>query len=293
MPWLFITSIVVFVLAGLAVAVWLQAAPQASYEDFPWKEIARPTALSLTALGALLLVLASTNVVPVRNVGIVTSWGKPTDRVTGAGLKMTAPWENVEDWDASRQAFDHRGTNCVNVRISTLSNACVEVLIEYQVKPERAPEQWAAYKKDFTLFIGRLVDPAITLSLNDVFAAYNPLANVDKATGNLNVPTGPLADQVKTSLAARLTAEVEVLSVVITRVNHDEKTQATIDAYQQSINKGRVLDQDKINAEKQKAITETNAKVDPVTRCLELADKHGKEPGFCLGGGAPTQVTNK
>jgi regulator of protease activity HflC (stomatin/prohibitin superfamily) len=283
MPVLFIVSLVILALGVAAGVGWFRF----RYEDAGtgFKAVTFGTAI----LAGIMLAIASMNSVPIRNVGIVTSWNKPTGETTGAGFKVTLPWENIEDWDASRQAYDHRG-DCVNVRIATLSNACVEVLIEWQVHPERAPEQWAAYKKDFTLFIGRRVDPSITLAMNEVFGAYNPLANIDAGTGNLNVPTGPLADQVKAALTNRLGEDVEILNVVITRVNHDDKTQASIDAYQQAINRSRVLDQERANAEKQKSITELNAKVDAVTRCLELADKHGKEPGFCLGGGNPVQT---
>lgn len=250
----------------------------------------RTVALFMTAVLIAVGVIASTSMVPQRNVGIVTEFGKATGRETGAGLKFTAPWQNVEDWDASNQAYDHRGDGaCVKVRIATLADACVEVLIEWRARADRASDQWAAYKKDFTLFTGRRVDPAITLSLNDAFGAYNPLANIDAKTGNLNVPTGPLTEQVKAALTTRLGNDVEILSVIVTRVNHDEKTQTAIDAFQASILKARVLEQDKKNAELQKQISETNAKSDAVTRCLELADKHGKEPGFCLGGGNPVQ----
>jgi len=241
------------------------------------------------AVAGILLAISSFSAVPQRNVGIVTSFGKATGRETGPGLQLTLPWQNVEDWDASNQAFDRRGSACTKVRIATMADACVEVLIEWRARPEHASEQWAAYRKDFELFTGRRVNPQIEQSLNDAFGGYSPLANIDEASGNLNVPTGPLTEQVRTALTARLGNDVEILSVIVTRVNHDEKTQASIDAFQTSVAKARVLEQDKANAELQKAITETNAKVDAVTRCLELADKHGKEPGYCLGTGNPVQ----
>lgn len=273
---------VILAIAVVSAVVWFKVRDDAG----PMPAI---TTGLFVAMGVV-LAIASMNSVPIRNVGIVTSWNKPTGETTGAGFKVTMPWENIEDWDASRQAYDHRGGNdCVNVRIATLSNACVEVLIEWQVHEDKAPEQWASYKKDFSLFVGRRIDPAMQDAMNTAFASYDPLANVDKATGNLNVPTGPLAETVKMTLQRIIGEDVQILTVAIPRVNHDEKTQASIDAYQQAINKSRVLDQEKENAEKQKAITETNAKVDSVTRCLELADKHGKEPGFCLGTGNPVQ----
>ena len=56
--------------------------------------------------------------------------------------------------------------------------------------------------------------------------------------------------------------------------------------------RGKVLDQQLINAEKQKAITEKNAQVDPVTRCMEIAEKVQGEPGLCVSSNASV-ILNK
>lgn len=288
MPFLLYLAVIAAVLAILA------GITARNGRDPDLRPFARRVTIGLAVVVAVCLFGASLNQVPVRNVGIITSFGKPTGGTTGAGLKLVWPWQSIDDWDAARQAYDHRGADhCVNVRIASQANACVEVLIEWQVKEDRAPEQWAAYKKEFALFVGRRVEPAITDAMNEVFAGYNPMANMDRKTGNLNVPLAPMSAQLKAALSGRIADDIEVLTVMVMRVNHDEKTQQSLDAYQQSINRGRVLDQDKLNAEKQKAITETNAQVPAVTRCLEIAEKAGKEPGLCLGGGQPVQVTNK
>ncbi|MEK8106677.1 hypothetical protein NKG94_18585 [Micromonospora sp. M12] len=60
---------------------------------------------------------------------------------------MGRPWQKVGEWDAGRQKYDHiGGDNCVRVRTGTLADACVEVLVEWQVKPENAPKQFMDYK---------------------------------------------------------------------------------------------------------------------------------------------------
>lgn len=281
MPIMFILALIILAVAALAAL----AIPFAD-DRFP----PTATAIIATALGGLSMLGASMNTVPTRNVGIVTSFSKPTGDTTGPGLHFVAPWKNIDDWDASRQAYDHRGgKTCVQVRIASLANACVEALVEWHTKPGRAPEQWASYKKDFNIFVSRRVDPAFAEAFNEAFAAHDPLKNIDQG-GNLNVPLAPFAEAVKAGIVERIGGDVEVLSVVVTRVNYDEKTQGYIEAFQQAVLKARTLEKEKANAEIQKQITETNAKVDAVTRCLELADKHGKEPGFCLGGGNPVQV---
>ncbi|MEH1013439.1 SPFH domain-containing protein [Micromonospora sp. CPCC 206060] len=232
---------------------------------------------------------ASANSVPIRSVGIVTSFGKPTGEVTGSGLKWVAPWQKVGEWDAGRQKYDHiGGDDCVRVRTGTLADACVEVLIEWQVRPENAPKQFMDYKGDFDSFRGQRVGVQLDSAVNDAFSAYNPLEKIDSKTGSLNVDLKPYAENIKTNATARLADDIEILSVTITRVNHDEKTEGNIKAFQDKLAQTRNLEQDRKNAEIQKQITETNAKVDKVSRCLEIAEKNGSNPGLCINPGIVT-----
>ncbi|HEX5597952.1 MAG TPA: SPFH domain-containing protein, partial [Micromonosporaceae bacterium] len=261
-------TLALILVAGLIVAG--SAALSAKNKDF--KRIAKLVAIGCFVGSALLILNSSAHSVPIRSVGIVTSFGKPTGQVTGSGLKWVAPWQKVGEWDASRQKYDHIGhDNCVRVRTGTLADACVEVLIEWQVSPENAPRQFLDYKGDFESFQGQRVGVQLDSAVNDAFATYNPLERIDAATGNLNVDLKPFADAIRASAEMRLSDDVHILSVTITRVNHDEKTESNIKAFQDKIAQTRNLEQDRKNADIQKQITETNAKVDKVTRCLEIA----------------------
>lgn len=256
----------------------------------PW--IHRLVGVVAAILGLSMIAGAVVEKVPVRNVGIVVSYGKPTGRTTGAGLHLVKPWETIEDWDATRQNFDRRTNNdCrlgdqkfpgVKVRIANLSDACVETQVEWKTRERRAPEQWGSYRNDFNRFVDRRVTPAFTEAFNLAFATHDPLLNIDAKDGKLNVPLDPFAVAAKTSIETKVGSDVEILSVIITRVNYDPKTQAQIDQYQQAILKGRVLEKDKRNAELAKSVSETNAQVDKQTRCLELAKELNKEPGYCM-----------
>ncbi|WP_204000127.1 SPFH domain-containing protein [Micromonospora lutea] len=249
---------------------------------------------AMVALSALLVALgllaaSSAHSVPIRSVGIVTSFGKPTGEVTGSGLKWVTPWQRVGEWDAGRQKYDHIGNDqCVRVRTGTLADACVEVLVEWQVQPENAPKQFMDYKGDFQSFRGQRVGVQLDSAVNDAFAVYNPLERIDAKTGNLNVDLKPFAASIKANAEERLADDVEILSVTITRVNHDDKTEGNIKAFQDKLAQTRNLEQDRLNAEIQKQVTETNATVDKVTRCLEIADKHGSSPGLCINPGIIT-----
>ncbi|GAB3958581.1 hypothetical protein GCM10027614_76380 [Micromonospora vulcania] len=140
------TMAIVFAVAMAVSAVLALVAPRSAV-----KRTAALAALALLAGTLLLGITSSAHSVPIRSVGIVTSFGKPTGEVTGSGLKWVAPWQKVGEWDAGRQKYDHIGGNsCVRVRTGTLADACVEVLIEWQVKPENAPKQFMDYKETST-----------------------------------------------------------------------------------------------------------------------------------------------
>ncbi|MEH1102836.1 SPFH domain-containing protein [Micromonospora sp. CPCC 205561] len=283
MPFGFTVAIVFA--AGLAVSGLLALAAPSR----PTKRTATLAALGCLVGAVVFTVGSSAHSVPIRSVGIVTSFGKPTGQVTGSGLKWVAPWQKVGEWDAGRQKYDHiGGEHCVRVRTGTLADACVEVLVEWQVKPENAPKQFMDYKGDFDSFRGQRVGVQLDSAVNDAFASYNPLEKIDANTGNLNVDLKPFAESIKASAETRLSTDVDILSVTITRVNHDDKTEGNIKAFQDKLAQTRNLEQDRKNAAIQKQITETNAKVDKVSRCLEIAERNGSNPGLCINPGIIT-----
>ncbi|MFG3702524.1 SPFH domain-containing protein [Micromonospora sp. NPDC047620] len=283
MPFGFTVAIIFAV--GLAISGALALGARASST----KRTATLAALGCLVGAVVFTVGSSAHSVPIRSVGIVTSFGKPTGKVTGSGLKWVAPWQKVGEWDAGRQKYDHiGGEHCVRVRTGTLADACVEVLVEWQVKPENAPKQFMDYKGDFDSFRGQRVGVQLDSAVNDAFATYNPLEKIDSNTGSLNVDLKPFAESIKTSAETRLSNDVDILSVTITRVNHDDKTEGNIKAFQDKLAQTRNLEQDRKNAAIQKQITETNAKVDKVSRCLEIAERNGSNPGLCINPGIIT-----
>ena len=128
-----------FVLGLIALLLALVAALVAARTGEPGRRRLTRTAAGAGALLATALVLISClSTVPTRNVGIVTSFQKPTGRTTGAGLQWTAPWQDVDDWDASGQTFSHLGDNCVWLTIAAQRRACIPVQIEWSAKAEEA-----------------------------------------------------------------------------------------------------------------------------------------------------------
>jgi hypothetical protein len=247
---------------------------------------------ALAVVGAFVLgVVACMSIVPTRNVGIVTSWGKPTGRTTGAGLQWTTPWQDVDDWDASGQTYAHLGDQCVWVTVTGPRNVCAPVQVEWQADPGQAPENWAAFKEAngktrFETWVSRRIDPQMTAAVISTFADFDPFANVNKETGDVAVPNlndtyrTPLTNALKLTLGGQIT----VRSVAFGRPIYDDATTRALSAYSQKTLERRNLDVDKANADIRQQITQKNAAVNQTARCLEIAEQNGKEPGLCMAG---------
>lgn len=244
----------------------------------------------------LLVLNASISTVPTKNVGIVSQFKAQTGRTTGAGLQAVWPWQKIDNWEASRQTFDHLNeANAVQVRIVGLQQAWVEVKIEWSVKPEKAPEQWAAYKEhDFDIFVDRRINPNITGAINDAYEVHDPLSNVDAKTGAINPPPKkPFVDAIRKNIETRIGQDITVHDIVIGFVKYDDATQEQIKQYQVKVLEGRNLEVDFANAEKRRQINEKNKQRDARTWCLEIAEAKGKEPGLCMGATATPVVPVK
>lgn len=252
--------------------------------------------VAFLVLGVISITIASLSQVPTRNVGIVTEFNKPTGRTTGAGLKWHAPWQGIDDWDASRNTFDRLGKNCLWVSVSG-GRACIAVQIEWSAKAENAPKDWAAYKEvdgidggRFGTFVARRVNPQMDAAITTAFTSFNPLGQVDKATGALKAPdlNAEYRDALQRTLTANLGSSVEIDSIAFGTPTYDEPTTAAISAFGQKTLEARNLAVDKANAITRAEITKTDASVDQVARCLQIAEKLGKEPGLCM---TPATVT--
>ncbi|MFC7532650.1 hypothetical protein [Actinoplanes sp. GCM10030250] len=237
------------------------------------------------------IVAASITVVPTRNVGIVTSWNKPTGRTTGAGLQWTLPWQGIDEWDSSGQTYAHLGDQCVWVTIAAQRRACIPVQIEWSAKAEKAPENWAAYREvgdlsRFEVFVERRVNPQINGAMTSIFAAFDPLGAVDVTSGDAPAPdlNKTYKEPLIKALNTELGDEIVVKSVAFESPRYDEPTTQAISAYGQKILEARNLEIDKANAKTRAEITRTDASVDQVARCLQIAEKLGREPGLCMGG---------
>jgi regulator of protease activity HflC (stomatin/prohibitin superfamily) len=304
MPVLLIIAIIMLVIAAIAALV-------ARSDDEEYAGIGKVVRNGAGVLVLALLLFSSMTIVGTKQVGIVTSFGKPTGTLSN-GFHLVAPWTQIHEMDGAVQTDDHLGGNaandegdgpCITVRIVNQATACVDVSIRWRIKQEAADDLFRDYR-DFSNLRRSLVTRDLAATMNDVFATYNPfLALTAKDTGA--APAETLATQgeaVRKALAAQVSGQVEVLSVFLPIIKHDDKTQASLDAYQQELNKNRTLLQEKENAQLQKEINDklaqsVGAQGGAVAYCLSImkvmVDKGMVPPvGMCSFGAAPPVIVN-
>lgn len=237
--------------------------------------------------------ISSVGTVPTKNVGVVTSFNKPTGETYTAGAYWKAPWKSVTDmslaWQTDVYTFNVQGAAGTTVGL--------DVRPRWRMTPEAAPDLFQNHK-DFDSVKKNLFENELKDAANKLFAAYNPMTNINTQTGLPLRTKEQWANDLKAELSKRFNGKaevngkeqvinkIEVDRLAIITIAPDGETQKKIDQQIAEFARGKVLDQQKANADKQKLISETNAQVDKQTRCLEIAAANGGEPGLCLTGGA-------
>lgn len=92
--WFAIVTAITALVAFAATAVFRRT-------DDALAPLALLTALVSGGLTVLLVVVASVNIVGTRQVGIATSFGRPTGATYGNGLHFTPPWVEVHEMDGA------------------------------------------------------------------------------------------------------------------------------------------------------------------------------------------------
>jgi regulator of protease activity HflC (stomatin/prohibitin superfamily) len=253
-------------------------------------------------IAIVLLIMSTISIVSTKNVGIVTSFGRPTGDVLSNGLHLKAPWEDVTEFDAAIQTQDYKGDGCTTVRLGTEGKACVDNSVQWRIIPDAASGLFTDYRS-FEAMSSALVDRQRVSALNAVFASFDPLAKIKSDNAGAGVPTlAELGDQAKARLQELLGDRLAVDSVVISLVKYDDGTQAKIDAYQAEVAATRIAEQRhqtaQADAVANRKLAESVSK-DPnvlVSKCLDtLADmqKAGQQvpAGFsCWPGGGSAIV---
>jgi regulator of protease activity HflC (stomatin/prohibitin superfamily) len=267
---------------------------------------AKPGAFGITAivaiLGLLCTVISSFNIVSTRNVGIVTSFGKPVGE-RHAGVAWVAPWQRVSEMDAAIQLQSFQGNSyddpqsAVKVRLGNNSAAFVESNLNWRIKEDAAGKMFQDYRT-FDNIRQNLVDKQLQVALSKEFAKFNPQTQVD--TVDPNVPsTAPAQNQgadlpgiaatVKADLQHAVGTEIEIIDVRIPGIFYDSATQQRIDAFNQKVQETKNAQQDVQTATQSRLASEQRANQAPpdlkvaIFNCINTLVEQGKDPAGCWG----------
>lgn len=234
------------------------------------------------ALGLILIALTVVVQVPVRNVGAVDAFGRPTGTVTN-GLHVTFPWETVTVYDATVQTLVMEGDGKdekprQNVRIMNgTATAGMDVVVEWRIDPTVDIQSLHKDWRNFESLEARVVKPRLATSLNAVFESYDPLI-AQREKGATPISLGTMEPKLKAELQAALPKEILVRNVMIAFVQYPPNVQKALDDMQVELANTQVALQQKLTAEAQKAAIETlaSAKMTPeafAQQCLIVTER--------------------
>lgn len=217
----------------------------------------------LVALGVLVFGMNSTAIIEAKNVGVLTTFGKPTGSLD-SGLHLKWPWQKVTELDGTKITSKYDGEAVVPVRIGDGTTAHVRTAIRWSIVGEKADEIYANYRSDdVTQTVQEsLVDTVFTNALNQVFGQYNPTADLKvvdpTATGATKVNFVPdydaLAQQVTASMEERVAdtgGYVKIDFITISGIELSDTTQSKINEFQAEVAKTQVALQKKATADAQ------------------------------------------
>jgi regulator of protease activity HflC (stomatin/prohibitin superfamily) len=191
------------------------------------------------ALTVVALFFSTFATVSTRNVGIVTSFGRPVGSLDN-GPHFILPWESVTEMPATVQtdSYDQKDHNCVTVRIAYGMSACLNVSIRWRIREQAADSLFQNYQ-DFSNVRFSLVDRDLGVTANKVFADYNPLA-FDAEGNSLAPKLSVLSGQLESQMKETIGSQIDIQSVYVPLLNYDASVQARINAIQSQVGDTKV-----------------------------------------------------
>jgi regulator of protease activity HflC (stomatin/prohibitin superfamily) len=271
-------------------------------------------------IGAVCLIMSMTTVVGTRNIGVVTSFGKPVGEPLGNGLHWKAPWHKVTDLDGTIHPDAWTGDKAIQIRIGNGSIAAIDTNVRWRIVPARAGSLFLDYRSvkgvkdsggnDVSDVNGivreSLVKYQLQAALNEVYGEFDPLAVVK---GGSAVSVDSLSGDVQEALLRRVNSlggpggqQVEILSATTPLIHLDPDTQKKINDYQIAIADTRIAQQRietnkaaaKANEELAKSVQDENVLKDKCLNTQDAMQKAGQPlpPGGlgCLGGQPPSVI---
>ncbi|BCP41401.1 hypothetical protein MINTMi27_14940 [Mycobacterium intracellulare] len=199
----------------------------------------------LAGIFVLSFIFSVFTVVSTRNVGIVTTMGRPNGELSN-GLHMIAPWQDVTEMDGAIQLQKFEGDKAMHVRLGNNSTAAANVTIQWRLDPHSAPSLFLDYRT-FGNIEENLVDKELGVAMNSEMAKFDPLAP-GAADG---APLVQISEKVQHDVQAAVGNRIEVQKVFVPLLTYDQQTQDRINALNVEKANTRVAEQAKLTAQAQ------------------------------------------
>ena len=137
-------------------------------------------------LVGMIMLFASTTIVPTGHIGVVTLYSKVQDKYLDAGFHWIKPFvEDVHDVDIRTQKY----ANTVEGSAKDLQIVNITMSINYQIKPDKVTELYAKVGKDYSNII---LNPALQSSLKASMAQFTAEEMITKRAEVSNTITKEL-----------------------------------------------------------------------------------------------------
>lgn len=199
------------------------------------------TALALILVIGLIILFASTTIVPTGHIGVVTLYSKVQNEYLDAGFHWVKPFvEEVHDVDIRTQKY----ANTVEGSAKDLQIVNITMSINYQIKPEKVTELYEKVGRDYATIV---LNPALQSSLKASMAQFTAEEMITKRAEVANTITKELnesldnyflisavnlenidfTDEYNKAIEAKTTnqqnAEAEKAKLEITKVQNEQK----------------------------------------------------------------------
>jgi regulator of protease activity HflC (stomatin/prohibitin superfamily) len=308
----FITSLILALIGALVIIFGSKITVEKGMRNEHVVSIRKFAILPL-GLALLFLLFSVTTIVQAKNVGVVTTFGKPVGTLD-SGLHLKAPWQKVTEVDGTVIPNEYKGDSCIYARIGDGSRSCVSLTIRWQIVPSEADTIYANYRSDDPTeeFRKAVVSTQLKAATQQVLAEYNPVAELEVVEGSnagaaSELSFAPDYDQISKDILASMETRtgadlVNIEEISVSYVSLSKSTQKTIDGFIKAVGETRVAAQARNTAIEQARANEalsasvSNAPGVLQSRCLDLLsnaiDKDYELPaGFnCLGDGSAVIV---
>lgn len=197
----------------------------------PTKNITLIAGAVMAVITAVAFILSIFITVDPRHVGVVTSFGKPTDTLDN-GLHVVAPWSDVTQFDGTIQSMtlvDRGDDGAVVVRLKDGGTAWVNLNLQWRINSddkEGVKKLFGDYR-DPVRVDELFVERQVRASVYAAFGTFDPTAGIiDSSTPT---PVATFATHALNSLQKSIgTKGISLVSLTISDIAYDKATEAKI-----------------------------------------------------------------